>query len=52
MNQEALAKCGVEELAEAIVQMHTAEMAARAALCELVAALDAQEGWRETGRGR
>ncbi len=49
MNQEALAKCGVEELAEAIVQMHAAEMAARAALCELVAALDAQEGWREDG---
>ncbi|MEA2973900.1 MAG: hypothetical protein QOG82_2358 [Actinomycetota bacterium] len=39
----------MDELAEAIVQMHAAEMAARAALCELVAAFDAQEGWREDG---
>ena len=49
MEREALTECEVDELAEAIVQMHAAEMAARAALCELVAAFDAQEGWREDG---
>ncbi len=49
MDREALAECGVDELAEAIVQMHAAEMAVRATLCELVAAFDGRAGWREDG---
>jgi hypothetical protein len=49
MDREALAGCGVDDLAEAIVQVHAAEMAARATLCELVAAFDAREGWRDDG---
>jgi hypothetical protein len=49
MDREALAECGVDELAEAIVQMHAAEMAVRAALCELVAAFDDRQGWRDDG---
>lgn len=49
MNREALAECGVDDLAEAIVQMHAAEMAVRAALCELVAAFDARQGWQQDG---
>jgi hypothetical protein len=44
-----LTKCGVDDLAEAIVQVHAAEMAARATLCELIAAFDAREGWQEDG---
>ena len=49
MDREALAECGVDELAEAIVQVHAAEMAVRATLCELVAAFDSRGGWREDG---
>jgi hypothetical protein len=49
MDREALAECGVDDLAEAIVQVHAAEMAVRAALCELVAAFDDRQGWRDEG---